>query len=144
MKISWKWRERGGANPRSTYIRDPLAVIPLTPENVEQKRSSAGTIHLRARVPLKGLRKRVADWLGYEYTKTVALDELGSAFYEQVDGQRSLREIAEAMLKASGRGPRELEEHIVLFTRLLMARNMLVLKVTPANRLAETIPEGQL
>ncbi|MBI2441024.1 MAG: hypothetical protein HYV35_06590 [Lentisphaerae bacterium] len=163
MKKNWKRVKQVRANPRGTYRRDPLAAIPLTPANVEQKRDSQGLIHLRARLPLKGLRKRVADFLGYEYAKTVALDTLGSRYYEQVDGQRSLRAIVAAMLPESGRSPGQLEEHIVLFTKALMAKNLLVLKVAadpddpgepayaraPARELgqegrdAKTKPEGQ-
>lgn len=139
--MRWKKRERLKTNPRGTRIRDPLAVIPLTPENVEWKRDSQGLIQLRRRVRLSGFRKRLAGWLGYEYTKLIELDKLGSLFYEQVDGQRSLREITAALRPPSGGSQRELEEQVVLFTRMLMLKNMLILKV-PDQNILSTAAEG--
>lgn len=141
MKMRWQRPKPLKTNPRGTRIRDPLAVIPLSPENVEWKRDSQGLIQLRLRVRLKGFRKRLAGWLGYEYTKQIELDKLGSLFYEQVDGQRSLREIAAALLPPSGGSPRELEERLVLFTRMLMLKNVLILKVPDENLLQAALGE---
>ncbi len=123
--------------PRGARIRDPLAVIPLPPQNLERIRDGRGLLCLRLAAPLTGLRKLAADWLGYRFEKRVELDELGSSFYEQVDGRRTLREIAAELARQKDRGRQELERAVVLFTRTLMAKNLILLKVTDENRFRE-------
>jgi len=119
----------GGRRPAQPLVGDPFAVIPIRPDDVEVRRDSRGNIHLR-RVPhLEGLRRRVADWLGYDYSRKLELDEHGTLYYGLVDGARSLREIADRMTAASGRDRKTVEEGVVVFTKKLMTMDMLVLKV---------------
>lgn len=135
--MSWKKRKQEQVNPRRTHIDDPLAVIPMVPENVEQKRDSRGLLHLRLHVPLKGIQKCAADWLGYDFTRKVELDELGSLYYALADGRRTLRDIAGGLAGKGGRSRQELEEHVVRFTRTLMVKNLILLKVTDENRVRD-------
>ena len=132
MKLPWNRRPAQVALPKSR-IRDPLAVIPLAPQNLEQIRDSRGMLCLRLAVPVTGFRKLVADWLGYKYEKKVELDELGTRFYEQVDGHRTLREIADALTGLCGRSREEMRRQVLLFTRALMTRNMILLRVVDEN-----------
>jgi hypothetical protein len=120
------------ASPRPA-IRDPLAVVPLKPDNVEMRRDSQGLIHLRLRPELAGLRKRIADSLGHDYTRKVALDEIGTQFYSLVDGKRALNAIIHKMARESGRDQKEVTESVVLFTKKLMTMNLIVLKVDGEN-----------
>ena len=130
----WNRRGRAQAASRKPWIRDPLAVIPLSPQNLEQRRNSRGMVCLRLNVPVTGFRKLVADWLGYKYEKLVELDELGTRFYEQVDGRRTLRDIADALAGSCGRSREEMRQQAMLFTRDLMTRNMILLRVADENR----------
>ncbi len=124
-----KEKQPGRVNPRGACVADPLAVVPLAPANVELRRDSGGLIHLRLNVPVRGLKKRLADWLGYKYEKIVELDDVGTLFYERVDGRRTLREIAGEMAGRCGRSPEAMKKNVLAFTRSLMRRNLILLQV---------------
>ena len=110
---------------------DPLAAIPLKPENVELKPDSRGCLHLRMTPPLKPLKRKVAKWLGYDYTSRLELDEYGSHYYRLIDGQRPLSAIVDELAKKLGKERSEVAKMVVVFTKTLMTRNMVVLKITP-------------
>jgi hypothetical protein len=120
--------------PPGPSIRDPLAVIPLIPPNVEMKHDRQGLLHLRLPLPVKGLKKRLGDWFGCDYTKKFDLDEYGTLYFSLVDGKRTMREIVAAMVKKLGRSRKETEKSVILFTKGLMTRGMIVLQVTPDNQ----------
>ena len=110
-------------------IRDPFAVVPLRSDTVEMRHDSAGCAHLRMRQEPKGLRKKVADMLGYDYTRKVQLDEYGTVFMGMVDGRNRLHDIVDRMVADSGKDRKEVEEGVVVFTKKLMTMDMIVLKV---------------
>ncbi len=110
-------------------IRDPFAVIPLKPDAVEMKTDSAGHVHLRLHAEPKGIGARVARWLGYDYTRKLELDDMGSAFYRQVDGATTLDTIVNAMAETLTMSRPDTEKLVVLFTKKLMLLNMLALIV---------------
>ncbi len=110
-------------------IADPFAVIPLKPEDVTVRRDSRGNIHLRRQQQLNGLRRRVADWLRYDYSRKIELDEHGTLYYSLVDGTSTLRMIVDRMITTSGRDRKTVEEGVIVFTKKLMILNMLALKV---------------
>lgn len=124
--------KRARRAPTPPLIRDPLAVIPLQPPEVEARRDSQGRIQLRLRPPLKGLRKLLHRALGYDYSRTLALDEMGSRFYSLVDGHRTLGDIVEEMASAAGTERKLMADSVVCFTKDLMTRNLIILKVPPA------------
>jgi hypothetical protein len=109
--------------------RDPFAAVPMKPENIEMKKDSAGRLHLRLPLELKGLKKRIAGWFGYDYSRKVSLDEYGTLYYSLVDGARSLEAIVEQMTPALKKSRKEVEEMVVIFTKQLMTRNLILLKV---------------
>ena len=124
------------AAPRP-IIADPFAVIPIQPNDVAARRDSRGHIHLR-RVPrLDGLRRRVAGWLRYDYSRKLELDEHGTQYYGLVDGINTLRVIADYMTAASGRDRKTVEEGVIVFTKKLMIMDMLALKIPEAARREE-------
>ena len=120
--------KRSQQNPRPV-IADPLAVIPRRPENVEMKRDSRGMVHLRVWEEPKGFKKTVARWLHYDYSRKIELDEHGSCYYEQVDGVKTLKEIIAAMMARFGQSRDEASQSVLLFTKQLMAKNLLQLVV---------------
>ena len=122
-------RNAGKQRAPRPAIRDPFAVVPLRPDNVEIRHDSAGHAHLRMRPELRGLRLRLADLLGYDYTRKVQLDEYGTLFIGMVDGRNRLHDIVDRMVADAGKDRKEVEEGVVVFTKKLMTMNMIVLKV---------------
>jgi len=116
-------------NTPSSIPRDPFEAIPLVPPDVELRRDSRGRICLRRQEPLQGLRKRLADWLHYDYSRTLELDEYGTLFHSLADGATPLRAIVERLIEASGKSREDVESGAVLFTKKLMTLHMLQLKV---------------
>ena len=124
--------------PPIPIIRDPFGVIPRVPPNVALKHDSRGMIHLRLALPLRGLKKRVADWLGYDYSRKLELDEYGTLYYSLVDGARPLDAIIDGMAVRLGQERQALESRVMLFTRKLMTMNMIQLEVPMAARAGRT------
>jgi hypothetical protein len=120
---------RKSAQPSGPAIADPFAVIPIRPEDVAVRRDSEGNIHLRRMPKLDGMRRRVAGWLGYDYSRKIELDEHGTVYYSLVDGAHTLRMIVDRMVSKSGRDRKTVEEGVIIFTKKLMTMNMLALKV---------------
>jgi hypothetical protein len=110
-------------------VGDPLGAIPLKPENVQTKTDSRGVMHLRMTPPLTHLHRKVAKWLGYDYSAKVELDEYGTFFYSLVDGERTLNAIVDAMAQKLSKSRKETAMTVVAFTKSLMTRNLLLLKI---------------
>jgi hypothetical protein len=124
------WIPKPGAlqsKVRSTV--NPLAAIPLKPDNVELRRDMAGCLHLRMTPPLKPFQQKVATWLRYDYTRKLTLDEYGEIYYSLIDGQRPLSAIVDELTKQLGKDRNEVAMMVVTFTKMLMTRNMVALKV---------------
>jgi hypothetical protein len=127
--------KKKNVNPDKVFVQDPLEVIPLVPDNVEKKNDENGTLQIRIKVPLKSWQKKIVDFLKYDYSKVVALDKMGSAFYERVDGTRSLRQIAKELAALFNTSLAEMEKSVTNFTKILMERSMLVLKLEKKNKI---------
>ena len=125
------WR-RTPPLPAPAVVRnpDPLAAIPLKPANVELREDSQGCLHLRLTPPLGPVQRRVARWLRYDYTRKLALDEHGTFYYRLVDGQHTLAAIVDELARKLGQDRRDVATMVVTFTKMLMTRNMVVLKIT--------------
>jgi hypothetical protein len=120
---------RKSAETANSVIADPFAVIPIQPEDVVVRRDSQGNIHLRRLPKIDGMRRRVAEWLRYDYSRKIELDEHGTVYYSLVDGAHTLRMIVDRMVSKSGRDRKTVEEGVIIFTKKLMTMNMLALKV---------------
>ena len=130
----WRFRKRATALPAEPVIRDPLAVIPLVPPNVEAKPDARGLLHLRQNVATRGMRKRFARWFRFDYSRNFDLDEYGTLYFTLVDGKRTVREIIDEMMARTGRARPDVEMSVIRFTKALMLQEMIVLKVTPESR----------
>ncbi len=123
-------QNNGDANMTPPSSTDPLAAVPLRPGNVELRRDSRGLAQLRlSRAPAGRLTRTVAGWLRHNFTRTVELDEAGTMYFDLVDGKRALREIASALADRTGRPTAEVEAAVTAFTRQLMTKNLIWLKV---------------
>ena len=109
--------------------RDPLAAIPLKPENVELREDVHGRLHLRLTPVLGPWQRRIATWLRYDYTRKLELDETGTQYYRLADGAHTLAAIIDELATQLGKDRSEVTAMVVTFTKLLMTRNMIVLKV---------------
>ena len=127
-------RKPRAAAVRGPGIRDPFEVMPLAPANVEVRRDSRGRIHLRLNFPVAGLRKRVAGWLGYDYSRKLELDEQGTLYYGMVDGNTTLRQIVSRMAAQTAAPEKQIEEQVILFTKKLMTMDLVALKVPASNQ----------
>jgi hypothetical protein len=123
------WRRKSSPPPPARPAADPLAAIPLRPANVELRHDSHGCLHLRLTPPLKPFQRKVARWLNYDYTHKLALDETGTLYYQMVDGQTTLAQIVDELTKRLQKDRRDVVQMVVLFTKMLMTRNMLALKI---------------
>ncbi|MDP6631494.1 MAG: PqqD family protein [Kiritimatiellia bacterium] len=123
--FGWSGKRR---NVRPVIV-DRFAVIPLLSETVELRRDSDGNAHLREAPNLNGLRKKVVELLGHDYSRKVQLDEYGTLFIDMVDGSNRLSDIVDRMVAEFGKERKDVEEGVVLFTKKLMTLNMLKLKV---------------
>ncbi len=124
-------------NPKQVYLQDPLSAIPMLPANVEKKKDDRGLVQLRIEIPLKKWQKKIVDFLRYDYSKVIALDEMGSAFYDRVDGHASLRQIAQEMATLFNANIAEMEKAVMNFTKSLMERSALILKIEKENTIRE-------
>lgn len=111
---------------------DPLSAIPLRPADVDLRRDSQGCIHLRRKEPVGPWLARVAQWLRYDFTRTLALDEHGTRFYDAINGETSLRDIARQLGESTGRPQAEVEQGVIAFTRTLMTRHLIELRLPRA------------
>jgi hypothetical protein len=69
-------------------------------------------------------------FLGRERIARVILDENGTFFWRQIDGIRDLGQIANAVRKQMNRPEMEARAAVISFTKDLMKRNLLSLKVS--------------
>jgi len=97
---------------------------------VEACRDGASLTQLRrARPHRSGPAGLVGRLLGFSGHVRVALDERGSAFWEQVDGRRNLHAIERHLRERFGLERGESERAVVEFTKLLMLRGLVCLRL---------------
>ncbi|MBC2602536.1 PqqD family protein [Puniceicoccus vermicola] len=110
----------------------PLEAVPIRHESVEERISSTGDLHLHAVVPPTTFVERAMA----KVTKTgksiqVALDERGAFFWRQIDGRNDLFAIRRALRNKYNLSASDSEDATVRFTKMLMRRNLIQLKVHP-------------
>jgi hypothetical protein len=126
-----RWSRKPAQPPPSAppVITDKFAVVPCIPERVDRKYDSAGHLHLRIVLPPQGLAQRIADWVGYDYSHKLELDEQGTYFFAQIDGTTPLATIVTRMAQEYAWTDDQARERVILFTKKMMVLNMLVLLV---------------
>ena len=107
-----------------------LEAVPQIADDVEVRKDAGGHVHLRRALPLKpGLLRPLVKRLGYRRRIHVDLDVQGTLFWELIDGARRLREIEEAMRTKLSIEREKSEAAILAFTKMLMLRHLIYLKV---------------
>ena len=134
MKWSkWPGRRSGTELGRTTaFARDPLCAVPLVPEGVKAEATKDGVLVTRRLSAGRGLGGRIVAWLGGSYPVRVELDERGAAFWNRIDGHRPLASIAQDLEARFGVSGDEARRATIEFTKQLMRRNLIALKIEPS------------
>jgi len=110
--------------------RDPFAAVPVRNELAEHKKDSQSCYQIRMRLPPgEGLGSRLANRFGLHKDIRVDLDPHGSFFWAQVDGHKNLHSIEEKLRSEFDLGKEESREATLLFTKTLMLRHLIQLKI---------------
>ena len=128
-----KWTKRTAAQPG----RDPLAAVPRVPPGVTATPSADGLLVVR-NVAFRGGSGRVVKWLGGKPSVRVVLDERGAFFWGRIDGQHSLAVIRGELQTRFGLEDATARWCTIEFTKQLMRRNLLELKIADCGTTIET------
>jgi hypothetical protein len=111
--------------------RDPFEAVPMVAEGVRTEVGKDGVTVLVSTTPVPMRYGRLLGrFLGRERIARVILDENGTFFWRQIDGIRNLGQIANAVRKQMNRPEMEARAAVISFTKDLMKRNLLSLKVS--------------
>jgi len=112
------------------FKRDPFEAVPVVADQVESREDVRSRVEVRVEFPSKpGLQEFLARNLRFRKIRRHTLDERGSFFWKQIDGNTSLAEIEKRQRRAFSLERRESRDAIVLFTKALMNRGLIYLKV---------------
>ncbi|XXJ18334.1 PqqD family protein [Desulfovibrio caledoniensis] len=119
--------------PEPTISRaEALRMVPVRNQAVEITELPDGLVQLAYPLAVKPWFGHLADkvglWDGTPMTKTVELDEMGTFVWRHIDGERSVRDIAEAFTKAYEVQPREAELAVTAFIKTIGQRGIIGLK----------------
>jgi hypothetical protein len=105
---------------KKTKESPELNLLELVPEkNIEWMKTEEDLICLlKPKLQLQILRKHILPHLKHPHYK-INLDKIGSLFWENCDGKRSVEEIAQRMKNALGDEVEPLYERITLFLQNL-------------------------
>jgi len=118
---------RFGKKKIVSEVRDPLRAIPLRPDGVAAVQKPDGL--LVSRSVIRGGRGWLGRWFARDYAVRALLDARGRFFWEQIDGRRSLDEIAGLLERQSGLDKAAARQAIFAFTKELMRRNLVALRL---------------
>jgi hypothetical protein len=109
---------------------DPLDAVPHISPGVEARADKAGHFQVRMELPPKpGLSEFLARNLGMRRAFRLQLDEQGTFFWNQIDGETNLKEISRRLRKQYKLKHEEAVSATVLFTKMLMARYVVQLEI---------------
>ncbi|OIQ50350.1 Coenzyme PQQ synthesis protein D [Pseudodesulfovibrio hydrargyri] len=107
-------------------------MVPMRNEAVAVTELPEGLVRLAYPLAVKPWFGRLADkvglWDGSPMTKTVELDEMGTFVWRHIDGERSVRDIAEAFAETYQVQPRESELAVTAFIKTIGQRGIIGLK----------------
>ena len=112
--------------------KDPFAACPVHAPYVEA-REIDGKVQVRLQPPPSagrgGWRASLARRLTMFPFRLVCLDELGTFYWKQVDGRRTLAEIERRLRDHARLEPGQSRDAVVVFTKMLMRRSLIALKL---------------
>ena len=114
--------------------KDPMDAVPAVADDLEILTDKDGLIQIRREVKKKRkVGKFFAEKLGFRRYLRVNFDERGSFFLRQIDGERPLRDIEKNMRKEFSLKPEESKKAVLLFTKNLMLRYLIYMKLLKKN-----------
>jgi hypothetical protein len=118
----------GDRSPKTPY--DPLAATPVVPPGVEAVVDRALCVQIRRPLrPQKGFGGWVNRKMGFHRDVRVNLDEHGTAYWQQIDGSRTLADIERELRRRFNLGADECRAAVVKFTKMLMLRGLVALRM---------------
>ncbi|QGY39091.1 PqqD family peptide modification chaperone [Pseudodesulfovibrio cashew] len=125
------WFEK--RSPQPTVSRaEALGMVPVRNTEVEETPLDGGLIRLAYPLAVKPWFGRLADkvglWDGRPMIKQLELDEMGSFVWQRIDGRRSVRAIAQALVEEYEVQPREAELSVTAFLKTLGQRGIIGLR----------------
>ncbi|MCC5877096.1 MAG: PqqD family protein [Candidatus Sumerlaeia bacterium] len=111
-------------------IKDPLAVIPCRAPGVEIREAPNGEVHLRkSYLPQGKLRQFLHKNIGWRKERFHNLDDRGTFFWNQIDGERTVAEIIDLLVKEWSITREAALEASIVYIQALMIRNLVVLEI---------------
>ncbi|MCX5659871.1 MAG: PqqD family protein [Planctomycetota bacterium] len=119
---------RKPAPPNVLADKNPLeAVVHLAPD-VEAGTDNLGLVQIRKTYsPARGILGFAGRLMRHRYDRRVNLDARGSFLWRQIDGQRSVGQIADALAAEFAVEPAAARQAAILFIRDLMTRHLVLL-----------------
>lgn len=122
------------STPTDMELNHLLIAVPLPKKGVET-RVSEGGIQLRRDIePNNRILRWCINRFHFNKDLRLVLDTHGGGFWKLLDGHRNLGQISERMSNQFQMDPTECERAVILYTKMLMRRHFIVLRVaTPRN-----------
>lgn len=119
--------------PEPTISRaEALSMVPVKNSAVEEAPLPDGLVRLAYPLAVKPwfgkLAESVGIWDKKPMIKQVELDEMGTFVWQHINGQRSVRDIAEAFTREYEVQPREAELSVTAFIKTIGQRGIIGLK----------------
>ena len=122
-----KKKARSGLPPE---VHDPFSAVPIIAPDVETHCDGRQLMQVRKKLKQKrGFFGDLTARLGFDRDTKASLDEKGSYFWRQIDGEKDLSRIERKFSGFFRIDRRESRRAIVQFTKTLMERGLIVLKV---------------
>lgn len=94
--------------------------------------SERGELHLQVTLPPGGIVDQTLYRIsGAARTRQVVLDEKGAFFWKQIDGEKNLFDIRQALQRAYRLSPEESNQSTILFVKMLMRRHFIRMNIAP-------------
>jgi hypothetical protein len=109
---------------------DPMSAVPILSPDVEWRADGADLVQVRRRWrPRQGVAGLIARTFKLDSVCRVNLDQRGSFFWRQIDGQSDVRRIARRLAEQFDLADQEARDAAVTFVKQLMTRCLIVLEV---------------
>ena len=111
-------------------VDNPLDMVPTLALGVEAKADQTKQLQVRRRMqPKPGFAAWFARQTGQSHEIRINLDEMGTFYFQQVDGRQDLAAIANALSRKFNLEHAKCREAVIQYSRLLIEKKLLYLKV---------------
>jgi hypothetical protein len=124
--------------PDTQPRHDPFSAIPIAVDDVQSYDRDNQRVQLWRPIPPKSMLGRfLARRLGFKRFVRVNLDERGTSYWRLVDGQHSLHDIERHLRTTYAFDQAESKEATVEFTKILMLRGLIGLRLADGQVVAQ-------